>query len=126
MITEKDINEAIKSGNKTRERIRLESTKTPSGHFNDYDARFDMFNSILDTYQMYNVSGGSLHIYLEDGNKGIDSIEFCKNYAKEHGDWIGVYLCEELLYFGEKFINTLIDDDILIAIAEWKGDRLND
>lgn len=104
----------------------MTETITPFGRFNDYDARFDMFNSVLNTYEMYNISGGSLHIYLEDGNKDIISIEFCKNYAKENNDWIGVYLCEELLHFGEKFIKTLIDDDIWIAIAEWKGNRLND
>lgn len=90
-----------------------------SGDFHSVNDRFDMFNSILNEYMTYNVSGGSLHIYLEDGNKGIDNIKFCRDYAEKRKDWIGVYLCEELLFFGDEFITLLIEKDSLYAFATW-------
>jgi hypothetical protein len=95
--------------------------KTNVGQFNSVDDRFNMFNSVLDEYTTYNVSGGSLHIYLEDGNKSILDIKFCKSYAEKNKDWIGLYLCEELLFFGEEFIVLLIEEDALSAFATWKS-----
>lgn len=126
MISEDDITKAIEMGNKERERIKNEETRTSFGRFDFYDQRFDMFNQLLNVYEQYNVSGGSLHIYLEDGNKGVGNIEFCKKYALENGDLIGAHLCNELLYFGEEFINNLIDEDIHLAWAVWKSRKEKD
>lgn len=95
----------------------------PFGRFKYDHERFRMFNDILNTYLEHNVSGGSLHIYLDDGNKGVSNLEFCRNYAFEHKDWIGVYLCDEFLYYGEKFIDDYIDYDIHVAYAFWEDNK---
>jgi hypothetical protein len=95
--------------------------KTSSGDFHSVNDRFNMFNSILSEYETYNISGGSLHIYLEDGNKSVDDIKFCRDYAERNKDWIGVYLCEELLFFGEEFIQLLIEEDSLSAFTTWNS-----
>lgn len=44
-----------------------------------------------------NMSGGSLHIVLDDGNILDRHIKFCIEYARERGDKDGVKLGELLL-----------------------------
>ena len=44
-----------------------------------------------------NICGGSLHIVTDDGNVEDSSVEFCREYAREHGDTAGVALAELLL-----------------------------
>jgi hypothetical protein len=41
--------------------------------------------------------GGSLHIVLEDGNIRTSDVEFCRQWALDHGDADGVRLAELLL-----------------------------
>lgn len=41
--------------------------------------------------------GGSLHIYLDDGNWSLSSIVHCREWAIERKDTDGVALCELLL-----------------------------
>lgn len=44
-----------------------------------------------------NAVGGSLHIVLEDENIDNGHVQFCLDYAREHGDDDGVKLAELLL-----------------------------
>lgn len=44
-----------------------------------------------------NGAGGSLHIVLDDQNIGVDSIEFCRDYASKEGDSAGYWLAILLL-----------------------------
>ncbi len=37
-------------------------------------------------YHAWNLTWGSLHIVLDDGNVDDDSVAFCKGWALEHGD----------------------------------------
>jgi len=58
-----------------------------------------------------NSTGGSLHIYTDDGNCEDDSIEFCIEYAKDGKDIFGVALGKLLLSLSvkqrEKIYNKL-------------------
>lgn len=55
------------------------------------------FKMIYEEYVEQNITGGSLHIVLDDGNNEDDHIEFCFNYAKEHGDVAGMYIASKLI-----------------------------
>lgn len=44
-----------------------------------------------------NELGGSLHIVLEDSNIADRHVEFCAQYAREHGDSAGLVLALTLL-----------------------------
>ena len=52
----------------------------------------ESFYEIYTMYLQMNITGGSLHIVLDDGNNSDDSIEFCYNYAKERGDVAGMLI----------------------------------
>lgn len=51
---------------------------------------------IARAYYAKNPAGGSLHIVLDDGNVGDDSVEFCEKVATEEGDADGVELARLL------------------------------
>lgn len=44
-----------------------------------------------------NAAGGSLHIVLDDKNIGTSSVQFCLEYARQHGDAEGEALAKILL-----------------------------
>jgi hypothetical protein len=44
-----------------------------------------------------NITAGSLHIVLSDGNIEREYIDFCLKFAKERRDWVGVALAKCLL-----------------------------
>jgi hypothetical protein len=44
-----------------------------------------------------NGAGGSLHIVLDDGNIEDDSIAFCRKWAADRDDRMGVALCDVLI-----------------------------
>lgn len=48
-------------------------------------------------YCSRNLTGGSLHIVLDDGNIDDDDILFCREYAVEQDDESGVELADLLL-----------------------------
>lgn len=52
---------------------------------------------LLELYYPDNVTGGSLHIVLEDGNINDGSVEYCKRYAIESGDTSGQLIADALL-----------------------------
>jgi hypothetical protein len=49
-----------------------------------------------------NGAGGSLHIVLDDGNTGRDSVEYCLTYAQREGDACGEALAKLLLALTEE------------------------
>lgn len=57
-----------------------------------------------------NISGGSLHICLDDGNLSQTDLIYCQNFAKEEGDYFGYFLATLMLEFTEgeldKFYNN--------------------
>lgn len=48
-----------------------------------------------------NSVGGALHITLDDGNIGDDSVKFCGAVAIEKGDLVGAYLAMILLHMSK-------------------------
>ncbi|HUT43219.1 MAG TPA: hypothetical protein VMW95_02690 [Desulfobacterales bacterium] len=56
----------------------------------DFIERFSLYRKI-------NPIWGSLHIVLADGNVKDSDVEFCRNYALEHGDHNGVFLADILM-----------------------------
>lgn len=54
--------------------------------------------------------GGSLHIYIEDDNWKRHHIQFCRDWAAEHGDVDAVPICDMLLRMSKtqriKIINS--------------------
>ena len=68
---------------------------------------FALFAAVYSSYMGNKPGGGSLHIFAEDKNSNISDIEFCRDYAKEHEDWLGVYLCEFMLQKGDAFIEEV-------------------
>lgn len=52
---------------------------------------------LVEEYMSRNLTGGSLHIVLEDGNIDNDDVLFCKEYAIEQGDLFGIELADILL-----------------------------
>lgn len=54
---------------------------------------------LLDEYAALeqNSNGGSLHIVLMDGNLRSGHVRFCRDWAAEHGDVLGVRLALALL-----------------------------
>ena len=51
---------------------------------------------VLDLYWRYNITGGNLHIILDDGNVHDHHIEFCMNLCEEKGDIAGLILLSHL------------------------------
>lgn len=54
---------------------------------------------LIDRYKARegNYCGGSLHIVTDDGNFGDRSVQFCEEYALEHGDYTGARLARLIL-----------------------------
>lgn len=48
-------------------------------------------------YYVFNPTGGSLHIVLDNGNYERNHVEFCRQYAVDHNDEDGVKLADALL-----------------------------
>ena len=80
---------------------------------------YDSVSTIKELFSLYleqNITAGSLHIVLDDGNISKSDIEFCINYAVEHKDYLGAYLGEILLQIPEsilkenKFITDALDE----------------
>lgn len=58
-----------------------------------------------------NVTGGSLHIVLDDGNTNRSDVEHCARWANQRGDLAGVALTNLLLRLDEEtYTKALMDD----------------
>jgi hypothetical protein len=55
-----------------------------------------------------NLAGGSLHIVLDDGNTGEDSIVYCQGYSTEAGDDAGYWLATVLLALTDEERDALL------------------
>ena len=65
----------------------------------------DAFYNLSDTK---NITGGTLHIVLDDYNTEDEHVEWCRKHAQEKGDADGVYLAELLQQFTEQERNELL------------------
>ncbi len=57
-----------------------------------------------------NGCGGSLHIVLDDGNLETCHVQFCLDWAEEHGDEKGIELAKALLDLTEDQRDTIYQD----------------
>lgn len=79
-------------------------------------------NSLFGAYYAANVTWGSLHIALDDGNCKRSDFEFCLNYAVQHKDYLGAYLASVILSMPDYLIAELEQDscdleNILLTFA---------
>lgn len=63
--------------------------------------------SIVNNYQQCEVTGGSLHIVLENAN--YDCINGCLNFAKQNNDIIAIEIIKLLQGFTEEEIEIIVD-----------------
>jgi len=65
---------------------------------------------MLEEYEEDNPAGGSLHIVLDDGNLGDNSVSFCYGYASAKEDNLGVHIAflMELMNIKQRIITWKI------------------
>ena len=64
---------------------------------------------VIEKYLERYPTGGNLHIVLDDGNFGADSVKFCLEYAKQHNDYWGQVIALHFLDFSEDEIQQIVD-----------------
>ena len=61
--------------------------------------------------ELGNISGGYLHIALDDGNLSFSDIEFCIEECLKNNDSFGFFLGNLMLKFTEEELEAMYDDD---------------
>ena len=84
----------------------------------------DMLNAFIQAYYERHITGGSLHIVLDDGNWKRSNIEFCLTVATERDDHAGVAIAKMLLQAPDSVLAACDDLGILMAFEGWK-DQIN-
>lgn len=59
--------------------------------------------------ELGNITGGRLHVVLEDGNLGENTIYSCQMECKQEGDTFGYFLATLLRHFTEDELQELYD-----------------
>ena len=62
-------------------------------------------------FDLDNMSGGNLHIALDDGNLSEGNINFCQEEAEKNNDSFGVFLCRLIREFTEEELEELYYKD---------------
>ena len=57
----------------------------------------DMLDAVIKAYYQRNSTGGSLHVFLDDGNCDRETLLFCRDRARERDDPIGEAIATMLL-----------------------------
>lgn len=67
---------------------------------------YEMIVALIKCYLMQYVTGGSLHVTLEDGNWSRADLAFCERYAEERKDWPGAMIAA--------LLQQLTDDELAV------------
>lgn len=62
-------------------------------------------------FDLDNMSGGNLHIALDDGNLSEGNIHFCQEEAEQNNDSFGIFLCRLMREFTEEELEKLYEKD---------------
>lgn len=80
----------------------------------------EMLDSVIEAYYERNVTGGSLHIVLDDGNWRRDHIEFCLEWARNHDDPVGEAISKLLLRAPDGVIRECEEVGWTLGLQMWK------
>lgn len=95
-----------------------EPTTTPVHSFTEDD--LDMLDGVIQAYWQRHVTGGSLHIVLDDGNWNRRSIDFCAGFAKERSDFVGEAIAKLLLQAPDEVIQECKEIGWQFGLQTWK------
>lgn len=85
----------------------------------EFKIHYILLKDILEAYCTVHVTGGSLHVVLDEGDWKRESIEHCLIYAAKVSDHIGVAICNMLLEAPDQFIKDCDELDWLLACERW-------
>lgn len=71
---------------------------------------------IIEAYEGWHPTGGSLHITFDDGNWKRSDIEFCASFAAEHDDFIGEAIAKALLKMPDSLLAQLGDGESMETV----------
>ena len=80
----------------------------------------EMLDLVISAYYQKYLTGGSLHIVLDDGNWHRSDIEFCLSIAEEKHDYVGISIAKLLLLAPDVVLEEFGSVGWGIGMIKWK------